>query len=609
MRIPLSVLCLAALLAVSGVVHAGGTDFTPFGTQPGLAASLDEPEACQSCHGALFSPAEGSYMPHATWSGSMMANALRDPLFWAALDVAETDAPGVGDFCLRCHTPVGWLGGRVRKVGGGGGTVNGTNGCLLQGDHDDGDGPENDYAGVTCHLCHRMTPVGPLGQQAPRANANYWIDDSLSCGGFFGPCRHGPFDYATTPALTPPHGWVQSSFTVSSDHCGTCHDVSSPTLAGGAPFRTLKRADGSDTGRAFPAERTFGEWRQSRYADVLLADSLEDGAPAVANVRVVPCQECHMRRSGDVQARACTGNPNGSRRGTLGVHEFVGGNTWVVRLVDRLYGGPSGLDRAEAFARTTAWALEILQQRTANVTVSLDPWTPGNVLRARVVVVNRAGHKFPTGYGEGRRAWLHVQARDANGNVFFESGAWNASTGALASDPQLRIYETLQGTWDAGTGTCRTTDGTGRKQFHFVLNDCVAKDTRIPPEGFRPASPSDPQGEEMKPVGITFAQVAPGVLENVDRASYDIVVPAATPTPITVTATVRYQIASDDYVRFLRDTAVESGTPSENQMCGRDWNVGPADKSRGQFLYDLWLDPLNGRSPPVDVATATSATP
>jgi hypothetical protein len=44
-------------------------------------------------------------------------------------------------------------------------------------------------------------------------------------------------------------------------------------------------------------------------------------------------------------------------------------------------------------------------------------------------------------------------------------------------------------------------------------------------------------------------------------------------------------------------------------MCGRDWDVGPGDKSRGQFLFDLWNDPVLGKSPPVDMVTETVATP
>ena len=62
----------------------------------------------------------------------MMANAMRDPLFWAAVDVANKDYPGAGDFCLRCHTPPGWMGGRVVKTTGGGTTgPGGASGCQL----------------------------------------------------------------------------------------------------------------------------------------------------------------------------------------------------------------------------------------------------------------------------------------------------------------------------------------------------------------------------------------------------------------------------------------------------------------------------------------------
>ena len=40
-----------------------------------------------------------------------------------------------------------------------------------------------------------------------------------------------------------------------------------------------------------------------------------------------------------------------------------------------------------------------------------------------IKVTNLTGHKLPTGYSEGRRMWLNVQVRDANGGLVFESGA------------------------------------------------------------------------------------------------------------------------------------------------------------------------------------------
>jgi len=46
------------------------------------------------------------------WSASLGYALYAVPIFWAALDVANNDVPGIGDFCLRCHVPSGWLGER-----------------------------------------------------------------------------------------------------------------------------------------------------------------------------------------------------------------------------------------------------------------------------------------------------------------------------------------------------------------------------------------------------------------------------------------------------------------------------------------------------------------
>ena len=599
-------LCALALLLAAPLA---GADFTPQGTQPGLAATLDEPLACASCHGA-FEPGEANFLPHSSWSGSLMSNAARDPIFWAALDVANRDLPGVGDFCLRCHSPAGWLAGRVRKDGAGG-LVDGTNGCRLLGDHDNADTQKNDYAGVTCHLCHRLAPTGPAGQRAAQGNGNFWLDDSLECDGYFGPCRRGPYAYGANDPLAPPHAWVYSRHTQSSEQCGTCHDVSSPDTPTG-PARTLILADGTDTGLAFPADRTYSEWKQSAYAAVLYADSAEpDSMPAVPPAGVTDCQDCHMRRSSDPAARACQQNPEGSRAGgALAVHEFAGGNVWAIRLLKGLYG--VGLDRIDAFDRSIAWAQELLSDHAADIAVDLEPWAGGNApLSARVRVTNRSGHKLPTGYAEGRRIWLQLVARDATQAVLFQSGTWNPATGELPADPQLKVYETVHGIWDAGSGSCRTTDAMGRKQFHFVLNNCITKDNRIPPQGFRLPDGPGYVGATLAPVGYSYPETAPGsgVLVNHDDTQYLIPLPPGAVPPITVTATLQHQTSSREYIEFLRNEAVENAIPSENAMCNRDWTVGPADRSRGQFLHDLWSDPAYGRSPPTVMVVAAASTP
>ena len=171
-------LVLAAAIALSAVlavlpVHGGPA--TQLGTQPGLTHDMLTPDDCGSCHGDYD---EANHIePFPTWAGSMMANASRDPLFWAALDVANNDLPGIGDFCLRCHAPAAWLAGRSEPP------LGSVDGCALEGKIDELGG---DFDGLTCHLCHRMMensspPAGQLSLYLE--NGQYWIDDVECAGG------------------------------------------------------------------------------------------------------------------------------------------------------------------------------------------------------------------------------------------------------------------------------------------------------------------------------------------------------------------------------------------------------------------------------------------
>ncbi|HET9034018.1 MAG TPA: hypothetical protein VFN25_14085 [Dokdonella sp.] len=616
-RLPLMVVLL---LVSSG---ASALDLTPHGTQPGLIYSMLPSDGCGGCHGGS-SGTDPEFRPHSTWGGSMMANATRDPLFWAAVDVANKDFPGAGDFCLRCHTSQGWYGGRVVKAGFGAvnDPVKGANGCLLEGTPDALDF-SNDYSGVACHFCHRLMPTGPLGEPGMIGNANVWLDDA-ACSGSGEPCRRGPYTYSG--GFSPPHAWAQSTFHEDSKLCGSCHDVTTPDTDAG-PLKTLKLADGTDTSIPFPIERTYSEWKQSDFS----------GAGGQT------CQGCHMPDSEDPTATACSGGP--SRTGNLPVHTFVGGNTWVPGIIKGEYsdtsaipGSGGGLGRQDDFDRTIQAARDLLQT-AADVEVSLLAYSaasggsPGSI-DARVKVTNHSGHKLPSGYSEGRRMWLNVQLRDFNGVLIFESGNYDDASAVLASDPQLRVYEVLQGIWNRnGTGSCDAVDGLGREAFHFVLNDCVAKDNRIPPLGFEPATVADPNGYELRPVGINYPETSPGsgILVNYDEVDYAATIPPGTPGPLTVTARLYYQTSSREYMEFLRNQAIERTIPGENLMCAGGPNrpavVGPKDRSRGEYMWQLWNGPQAGdrifansfddtvfqqgygKSPPETIASGSVFTP
>lgn len=558
-------LVLLALAATAAPIVVLGGGFTPGGTQPGpggITFPIDQPGNCIGCH--------VDYVP-GPWLGSMMANSARDPLFWAALDVANNDVPGVGDFCLRCHVPQGWLAGRSSP------TMDepGVDGCRFTGPIDSTD---NDFEGVSCHFCHRMmvNETPPMGELPfYTENAAYWIDDvpcttDGSPGGE--PCRRGPYgDYDTTtppgPAGAPPHTWAESSYHRSSDFCGTCHNVTSPA-------QTLKTNTGTDTGIPYPIERTYSEWTQSAFADT--------GDPQAAT-----CQECHMPRPTVSPTYACIFQEN-DRVLNAGYHDFVGANTWIPAVLRDEY---PNLFRGDAFDATIAATLNLLQNYTAEIEVDVTPTGPA-AIEANVRVTNLAGHKLPTGYTEGRRMWIHLEVRDAKGALVFESGAYNTKTAVLNRDAQVKVYETERGIWNRnGTNQCDVLDEKGDHIFHFVLNDCIRLDNRIPPRGFEPDI-------ETEPVGYTYPEVSPGVLQHWDDTTYSVTVPPGTPSPLSVTATLRHQIAPREYVEFLRDQAVANAFPDD---CIERASGVPASQSRGEILYDMWMN--NGQSPPTTLVS------
>src|SRR5688572_3439747 len=79
---------LFAAIVSFWIVPVAALDLTPHGTQPQLQTPLESTSNCVGCHRGFKSP-NNQFLPHSTWTGSMMANATRDPLFWAALDVAN----------------------------------------------------------------------------------------------------------------------------------------------------------------------------------------------------------------------------------------------------------------------------------------------------------------------------------------------------------------------------------------------------------------------------------------------------------------------------------------------------------------------------------------
>jgi hypothetical protein len=171
-------------------------------------------------------------------------------------------------------------------------------------------------------------------------------------------------------------------------------------------------------------------------------------------------------------------------RTTYPLHDLTGANTWVPQLLplhpvfsSTFSGTPSAEMRAQALISGTLRARYMLQNAA-----TLSATQVGKALL--VTVTNESGHKLPTGYVEGRRMWLQVEGYDITGTVVYTSGAYNVATGELSgyhNDPNLKVYESLHGLSADVAAQLGLQPG---HSFHFMLNNEIIFDNRIPPRGY-----------------------------------------------------------------------------------------------------------------------------
>lgn len=622
--------CVIATFAVAvDAATTVPTDAQMPGAQDGEVLNLDA-STCPQCHGGYNSAVEPNYNFH----GSMMSQAGRDPLFWATLAVAEQDFDGAGDFCIRCHMPRGWIGGRSIP----------TDGSALT--HTDANG------GVQCDVCHRLTnPDGSEWQgvqNAPfiaRTNGEGHYGSAQYVLGF-DTTRYGPYKDAA-----PPHPTRASKYHRSSALCGTCHDVSNPVTGdlahnhgAQAPITaysgalgdavTNKAAFRNPPYRYGVVERTYSEHVASGFDTLSMAGYaslpaelkggsikraydrarayVASGDYADGTVRNFTCQTCHMS-----PVRGQASWIGGLVRNDLPLHDLTGGNYWTPAAIQWM-ADAGALRLGSVPAAERAQMNAGIARAKSNLSNAAALSVSGSTLR----VVNLTGHKLISGYPEGRRMWLNIKWYDANNQLVREDGKYGdlavivkgqshtVRTLLDLSDPNTRIYEVhgaitqqwaqqlLQMGSSAGTpvafdrvngavvktlgDVAGQSPGSYQPSLHFVLNNYVASDTRIPPWNM---SRAEAKKRNALPVPATQFGNPPesGVYNYWDQVALNPPVSA-----VTAKIDLLYQPTSWEYIQFLYLA-----------------NTGQSAflKDEGRKLFDAWRN--TGMAEPYVMASAT----
>ncbi len=402
-------------------------------------------------------------------------------------------------------------------------------------------------------------------------------------------------------------------------------------------------------------ERTFSEWKSSALGTMDVRDfttlpadlqfqagalnmayqsaMLAGGTYEDGTVRTFTCNGCHMRA--DI-GEGC--NKTVPTRADLPKHDLTGGNYWVWPLIK--YQDQQGTLRLGG--GLTATQLEAIDAGQIRAEDQLRMAASLEVTVNTLKITNLTGHKLITGYPEGRRMWVNIKWYDGvnpdpiriDGDygplgVIFTNPVDNQQFEPWSildlHDPNTKIYEVhpaITQEWAATlmavapahygpitlgydrlsglpTGTiadlAAQAPGTYAETFHFVLNNYVAKDNRIPPYGMD-CEEARKRNALPKPNtqygGNLLTWNADGTCSGTYNYSDDF--PLNPPSgAVYADITLYYQGTSWEYVQFLNN-AVIPGV------------VTPFLADEGKNFLDAWVK--TGMVPPFAMATATWGT-
>lgn len=406
---------------------------------------------CSGCHGydptmrALFTTSGVDVNIYDDWRSSMMANSARDP-FWRAkvtheMLVNPAHSLDLQDKCTSCHAPGGHYQAKLKR-------------------HDpyyllaDVYGDTLGLDGVNCQACHAQSPklLGSLHSGA----LNF---DTTNIR-----VAYGPYEFFFAPpmnqfvGITP----VFSPHIGDAGLCAGCHTLITQSVD----------QNGAYTGSTFVEQATYHEWLNSRYDK------------SHANVS---CQGCHMPQLLDeiiIAANYQFLTP----KSPFGLHELAGANITMLKLM-KANRQQLGIKAEDVhFDSTIAATLRMLQQKSVDLKLQTGVLN-GDFAQFDLQLLNKAGHKFPSGYPS-RRAWVELEVTDQNGNTVFHSGKMNADYtlagesedvephyNFINQEDQVQIYELVPG------------DVTGAFTTVLERGHIGLKDNRLTPQGFKLSDP------------------------------------------------------------------------------------------------------------------------
>ena len=470
-------------------------------------------EDCIACHNNLMTTAGEDVSIGASWRSTMMANAARDPYWQAGVRRETIDHPmhaaAIQDECAECHMPMAT---QIARAAGGKGEMFAHLPINRR-----GPSTLNRLAadGVSCTVCHQISSER-LGTRES-FNGEFVIPPTPTNGirTIFGPFK---VDKGRTTIMHSVTGFAQEEapHVKQSELCATCHTLITQAFG----------PDGKVIG-SLPEQMNYQEWDHSDFKREQRS-----------------CQSCHMpAATGPIRSSSVLGDT----RDTLARHVFVGGNAYMVRLLNRYRTelGVAALPRE--LEATAAATVRQLQHDTATLTLSA-PTVTGGTLAFDVEVRNLTGHKLPTGYPS-RRLWLHATVRNERGEAVFESGAFK-DTGAIAGNDsdetaqryephyeeitrpdQVQIYEPILG------------DISGVPTTGLLTATQYIKDNRLLPRGFDKATAAAEIG--VYGGARSDADFAGGG----DRVRYRI--PISSPGRFTIEVELRYQTVAYRWAQNL----------------------------------------------------------